>query len=106
METWWLWVNSIFISLILHSFTQSCKKLFLWMWTYSDLLQNWLSSAHSSLQHLDQIKASVYNVGIHDPNHLKATNLSSRSQRSQSFSNLVADPNAPPLSLQKNAIAW
>lgn len=68
--------------------------------------QNWLSSTHSSLQHLDKIKTSIYNVGIHDPKELKATNLSSRGQRSQSFTDLAVDPNAPPLSLQQNAIAW
>lgn len=68
--------------------------------------QNWLSSTHSSLQHLDKIKTSIYNVGIHDPKELKATNLSSRGQRSQSFTDLAVDPNAPLLSLQQNAIAW
>ncbi|XP_061164596.1 uncharacterized protein LOC133173631 [Saccostrea echinata] len=68
--------------------------------------KNWLSSAHSSLQHLDQIKTSVYNVGIHDPKDLKATNLSHRGQRSQSYTDLANTPNGPPVSLQKNAIAW
>ncbi|XP_062612753.1 titin-like [Saccostrea cucullata] len=68
--------------------------------------KNWLSSAHSSLQHLDQIKTSVYNVGIHDPKDLKATNLSHRGQRSQSYTDLANTPNGPPVTLQKNAIAW
>ncbi|KAK3088107.1 hypothetical protein FSP39_014759 [Pinctada imbricata] len=69
--------------------------------------KNWLSSAHVSLRHLDQVKATVYNVGLQDARDLKATNIptSGRTGRSRSFTDLTADPPLSAVSLQRNT-AW
>ena len=63
--------------------------------------QSWLSSAGVSLATLDNVKATVYNVGLADPRDLKAINLREKNAR------VVNDQSAvPPLttvSLQQTA---
>ncbi|CAC5367370.1 unnamed protein product [Mytilus coruscus] len=62
----------------------------------------WLKSSNVSLSHLQQVKpVSVYNFGLANKKDLKATNLTS--QRSNSFTNLVAEPVIQSVSSQKTA---
>lgn len=66
------------------------------------LFQKWLKSSNASFANLQQVKpVSVYNFGIANKQDLKPTNLSS--QRSSSYTNLVAEPVLQPVGLQKTA---
>lgn len=54
--------------------------------------QNWLKPAGVSLSRLDQVKPSVYNVGLTDFRELRATSLQGRVKRTESNTELSHDP--------------
>ena len=83
----------IFLSILVpRSHTNPCVFLF----------QSWLSSAGVSLATLDNVKATVYNVGLADPRDLKATNL--REKKGRATSDLSADPPLSTITLQQTAV--
>ncbi|XP_046370326.2 uncharacterized protein LOC124144803 isoform X1 [Haliotis rufescens] len=65
--------------------------------------KNWTGPASVSLARLDQVKTTVYNLGLADPRDLKAPSVYDRNRRNQFLSEIQTDPPLSTVNLQKNA---
>ncbi|KAJ8300260.1 hypothetical protein KUTeg_021779 [Tegillarca granosa] len=68
--------------------------------------KKWLNSAGVSLANLNQIQASVYNIGLVDAKNLRAPSSLSREKRSGSYGDISATPPLSTVSLQKTCNTW
>ena len=84
---------------IWRKFVQQCRNRNIPILCLS--FQSWLSSAGVSLATLDNVKATVYNVGLTDPRDLKALNL--RDKKTRVVTDQSAEPPLSTVSLQQTA---